>query len=118
MSKQVNPFLTLEDVVATLETLGTNPLCKEQNWTSNILGITIDKKYTENCDGYYVTNIHINLQGFTAFVKASACDHVITRQRHECSCPYDRLEIVLSDTLTLCSLISTEEEFAYETVAL
>ena len=116
MNRYTNPFHTLEDVVATLESLGTNPLNKDQfisNWASKILSITVDKKYMEDCTPYYETQIHVNLQGFKEFVNVLEGAYVFGREHLETSNAYDRVELELSDTLTIVTLVNPEEELEW-----
>lgn len=116
MAKYTNPFHALEDVVATLESLGTNPLNKDDfnpNWSSKILSVTVDKKYNADCTFYYETQIHVNLQGFKEFVNVLEGAYVIGREHMETSNAYDRVELELSDTLTIVTLVNPEEELEW-----
>ena len=69
MKLQSNPFLALEDVIATLESLGAHPLSEDsKEWTSGILGISTDIVYTEDCEQSYTTDIHLRCDAFIKFL--------------------------------------------------
>lgn len=69
MKLQSNPFLALEDVIATLESLGAHPLSEDsKEWTSKILGMHVDMCYTEDCEVYQVTQIQLRCDGFIKFL--------------------------------------------------
>lgn len=118
MSNHTNPFRTLEDVVATLESLGANPLGASlmPHWTSKVLSITTEKKYSVLPDSpYFATCIHLTKEGFEAFLRTVAFEGVssseaFVREPLETLKTMDRLKINIGSTLEIFTLVGKEED--------
>jgi hypothetical protein len=109
-----NPFLELENVVATFESIGLNPLCKDESgthWTSEILAITCDGHYTESFERNYSTSILMSTEGFKRLIKAlNEVEFPVSLEREVILEGVIRLVLSLSPTLSVVDIVYTDTE--------
>ena len=83
MNKYTNPFLTIDETLSTLKSLGADPLApppgatypfpwgnsyKNIDWREHILSITMDAIY-ENNTKYFECIVHLTNEGFDTLVR-------------------------------------------------
>ena len=109
-----NPFLELENVVATFESIGLNPLCKDESgthWTSEILAITCDGRYTECFERIYSTYVQMSTEGFKRLVSAlNEVEFPISLDREVIKETFVRFAVSLSPALRVVVIVDADKE--------
>ena len=112
MTKHTNPFYTIDEAVAVLKSLGAKPTSNPFKyddadiiWPEHILSVCTRRVYVEHGDYYFETEIHIDKEGFDAFVEKTG----LTTSREYHSGDYDLLCVRPGSLLKVFALVVKED---------
>lgn len=118
MTKHSNPFYTMGEALAVLNSVGANPLRNlpdELDWRTQVLSVMFTRAYNGS-NHYFVVSVHIDAEGLgilLSMIDKSTCpEGALEPVRTKHSEEYDKLAIYLDSEgcmLEVMALVPAEE---------
>ena len=107
MIKHTNPFITFDEAVAVLKSLGAKPTANPfkynedtVHWPDHILSMSARRVYNDTYEYYFEIDIHMDAEGLRALADLTGL--TISRGHH--SGEYDALVLRPSNLITVTAL--------------